>query len=367
MKLNLDSQDPMLRVLYILLVPIVALIIILNSGLLQRWAPAAVVHGERYSVARYNFYYFEYYNRFLDENADRLDELGYDPGGTDTKQFTDEGISWKSFFLREAEKDMAETAYYYDLAQAAGYEFSEEELLPVGERLAEHAAAQAASNINAKNYYTAYYGSGTTEEIYTAELTRVVKAQAYKDYLIRSAAPTQEQIDAYIAANAVPDYRTADLRVITLEAQPDRETGEVGQEQLDALGRKMERLVERYDEGESFEDLQSAFSTCALGDSKGYLYDATRLDLPENIADDLFFGGDDPVGYPEGYQPGWYMTTNSGTTEYFILLDAWGGDGPEREAQLVLGTDALLAKAQAEIAENYQVTRQRFGMLLATA
>ena len=61
------------------------------------------------------------------------------------------------------------------------------------------------------------------------------------------------------------------------------------------------------------------------------------------------------------------MTTNSGTTEYFVLLDAWGGDGPEREAQLVLGTDALLAKAQAEIAENYQVTRQRFGMLLATA
>lgn len=367
MKLNLNSQDPMLRVLYILLVPIVALIIILNSGLLQRWVPAAVVHGERYSVARYNFYYFEYYNRFLDENADRLDELGYDPGGTDTKQFTDEGISWKSFFLREAEKDMAETAYYYDLAQAAGYEFSEEELLPVGERLAEHAAAQAASNINARNYYTAYYGSGTTEEIYTAELTRVVKARAYKDYLIRSAAPTQAQIDAYIAANAVPDYRTADLRVITLEAQPDRETGQIGQEQLDALGRKMERLTARYDAGESFEDLQAAFSTKALGDRQGVLTDATRLDMPEGLAYSLFFGGDDPAAYPDGFPVGDYMTGASGSTEYFIILDAWGGSGPEREATLTLGEEALLGRAQAEIAENYQVREQRFGMLLATA
>jgi len=357
----------MLRVLYIILVPIVLLIIVLNTGVLQRVVPAVKVHGESYSVIRYNYYYFDYYNSFLEEHAEELDELGYDPNGNDAKQFTSEGISWKAFFLREAEKTMAETAYYYDLADAAGYMFTEEELLPIERRMAEHAAIQAGSGINAKNYYTAYYGAGMTEEAYRAELTRQVKAQAYKDYLIRSSAPTQADIDAYITANAIPDYRTADLRVITLEAQPDRETGEVGLEQENALTQKMHRLVERYDAGERFEDLQAAFSTCALGDSKGYLYDATRLDLPQNIADDLFFGGDDPVSYPDGYPVGWYMTTNSGTTEYFILLDGWGGSGPEREATLALGSDTLLSKAEAEIAADYSVNRQHFGMLLATA
>lgn len=367
MKLNLNSQDPMLRALYIILVPIVILIIVLNTGFLQRVVPAVKVHGEKYSVIRYNYYYFDYYNTFLEEHAEELDELGYDPNGNDAKQFTPEGISWKSFFLREAEKTIAETAYYYDLAEAAGYVFSEEELLPVERRMAEHAATQAETHINAKNYYTAYYGAGMTEEAYRAELMRQVKAEAYKNYLIRSAAPSAADIDAYIAANAIPDYRTADLRVITLEAQPDRETGEVGPEQENALSQKMQRLVERYDAGESFEDLQAAFSTCALGDSNGYLYGATRLDLPLNIADDLFFGGDDPAAYPDGYPAGWYMTTSSGTTEYFIILDGWGSSGPEREATLALGSETILSEAEAEIAADYPVIRQRFGMLLATA
>ena len=89
--------------------------------------------------------------------------------------------------------------------------------------------------------------------------------------------------------------------------------------------------------------------------------------LPENIADELFFGGSDPGAYPGGYPAGWYMTTRSGTTEYFILLDAWGGSGPVREATLALGQDALLQKAAADIASEYPVIRQRFGMLLATA
>ena len=262
---------------------------------------------------------------------------------------------------------MAETAYYYDLAKAAGYQLSDEELLPIETRLAENAAEQQANNINAKNYYVAYYGAGMTEDRFITELTRQVKAQAYKNYLIRSSAPTQADVDAYIAANAIPDYRTADLRVITLEAQPDRETSEVGLEQMNALGQKMQRLVARYNAGESFESLQSAFSTCALGDSRGYLYNATRLDLPEGIADDLFFGGDDPAAYPDGFPVGGYFTAQSGYTEYLLILDAWGGSGPQREASLALGTDTLLAQAKADIAADYQVVRQRFGMLLATA
>ena len=367
MKLNLNSQDPMLRALYIILVPIVVLIIILNSGMLQKVVPAASVHGDAYSVVRYNFYYFEYYNAFLEENEDRLDELGYNPKVSDTKQYTSGGLSWKAFFLREAEKSMAETAYYCDLAEAAGYVFSEEELLPVQERLEEHAASQAANNINVKNYYEAYYGSGMTEDVYTAELTRVVKAQAYKNYLISASASSRADVDAYIAQNAVPDYRTADIRVITLDAQPDRETGEVGQEQLDALSQKLDRLVTRYQAGESFESLQAAFSTKRLGDSSGYLYDATRLDLPENIAYSLLLGGLDPAAYPNGLPVGGLMIGFNGSTAYFLILDAWGGSGPEREAELALGTDELIAQADEEIAKDYQVVRHRFGMLLATA
>jgi len=73
------NNSPQLRALYIILVPIVLLIIILNSGILQKAFPAARVHGSGVSVVRYNYYYYDWYNRFLEENELRLDELGYDP------------------------------------------------------------------------------------------------------------------------------------------------------------------------------------------------------------------------------------------------------------------------------------------------
>ncbi len=372
------NRNPMLRALYIVLVPVVLLIILLNSGMLQKAVPAARVHGQSYTVTRYNYYYFDYYNTFLEENENNLEELGYDPAVSDTSQYTAGGSTWKAFFLRQGEAALAETAYYYDLAQAAGYEFSEEELLPIETKLAANAAAMAASNINAKNYYAAYYGAGMTEALYTAELTRQVKAQAYKNYLIRSTAPTEADIRAYIAQNAIPDYRTADLRIITLDALPDRETGEVGPEQLDALARQLTRLEDRYNAGESFESLQAAFSTCALGSSQGYLYSATRLDMPADLADALLLGGNAASGEQNGsaasgeqndISAGGYYAGVSGNTAYFILVDAVGapGSGPEREAALALGQDALLARAQADIRADYQVIRQRFGMLLATA
>ena len=50
------ANSPLLRAIYIILVPVVLLIILLNSGWLQRYVPAATVHGdEHYTVTRYNF------------------------------------------------------------------------------------------------------------------------------------------------------------------------------------------------------------------------------------------------------------------------------------------------------------------------
>ena len=362
------NHSAQLRALYIILVPIVVLIIILNSGILQKAFPATRIHGQSYSVVRYNYYYYDYYNEFLDENAQHLAELGYDPSISASGQncsLENNEITWKEFFQRGSERNMAETAWYCDRAGEAGYEFSEEELSPIGERLAENAAFQAENNINAKNYYIAYYGSGVTESLYINELTRQVQAQAYKTHLAETAPIPAEEIAAYVAAHREADYRAMDLRIITLEATPDRETGLIGQEQEDALSRKMERLVARYEAGESFESLQAAFSTCAL-DKNGYLTNATRLDLPENLMYDLM-GGDDPAGYPDGFPVGGYMSGRlSEGTEYFVILDGYGESGLAREAQLALGTEYVQALEDEALAADYTVERLKPGILLAT-
>lgn len=355
------SDPPALRALYIILVPVVLLIILLNTGFLQRVAPAVSIHGKSYAVTQYNYYYFDYYNAFLEENETRLDELGYDPTVRDSAQYypgSDPQITWKAFFMRQAEKNMAETAYYHDLADAAGYVFSAEELLPVRERLNEHAERQARSGISAANYYISYYGRGMTEAIYTAQLTRQVEAQAYKAYLIQAA----EAQAAPVSTSSEPGYRAVDLRVITLDALPDRQTGQLGQAQLDALREKTRRLTERYQSGADFAELQQSFSTCRLGDRDGSLTNAVRSDVPDCLAE-VFFTA-------QGRQsPGMYTAIVDDETgiAYFVILDGFGGSGTELEAAREAASSAVEAEAQARIDEDYGVRYHSFGMRLATA
>ena len=363
------NHSAQLRALYIILVPIVVLIIILNSGVLQKVFPAARIRGAGYSVTRYNYYYYDYYNRFLEENEFRLDELGYDPGasaGAQPCSLENGDVTWKEYFQRGGEREMAETAYYCGLAAEAGYVFSEAELEPVSEKLAENAAFQTANHISAKNYYIAYYGSGVTEGLYIDELTRQVKARAYRTHLAETVPLAESGIAAYIADHAAEDYPTVDLRIITLEAAPDRETGLIGQEQEDALSQKMERLAARFEAGESFESLQAAFSTCAIGDKDGYIRGATRLDLPETLLNALL-GGNDPAGHPDGFPVGGWITGRlSEGTAYFVILDGYGESGLRREAQLALGMEAVLTEEDAALASDYAVERVKPGILLAT-
>ncbi len=356
-----NNTPPALRAVYIVLVPIVLLIILLNSGYLQRWVTAATVHGKSYKVVDYNYYYFDCYNDFLEENELRLDELGYDPEVEDSKQYYDADTTWKEFFQAQAEANLSETAYYCDLAEADGYQFSEEELAPVADKLAENEAFYTSYNLSAKNYYISYYGSGMTEELYTEHLTNQVRASAYKSHLLEAMEPDQTELDQLLTGQQGADYQSVRLSVITLEALPDRETGEVGEAQLDALERKLGLLAERYQSGVGFEQLQSAFSTCALGDAQGVVAVGTFSSLPQVLANwcltdqDALVAGDTIS----------VVDTETGIA-YFAVLDGLGNSGVERDAVAELNGKALEAQETQAVAADYTVDYNSFGMLLAT-
>ena len=355
------NHSAALRALYIILVPVVLLIILLNSGWLQRLLPAATVHGETYSVVRYNFYYFDYYNSFLEQYEDQLDELGYDPEQADSDQIRDDGLSWKEFIRREAEANLAETAYYCDLAQAAGYTFSEEELAPVAEQLAKNEAQRAQYGISSNNYYISYYGAGMNEERYVQELTRKVQAQAYKAHLEAAYTPAPAEVAQWRAEHPETDYQAVHLRVITLEALPDRATGEIGSAQLDALSAKLERLVARYESGVDFAQLQAAFSSRALGDDAGVLRDATTDDLPAGLAS-WCLANQGTLTAGDTYS---YVDSQTGTA-YFAVLDGLGDSGPELDAEAALSAQAIETAQQTALETDYAVSRNPLGMQLAT-
>ena len=54
----MKNQSKLVRAFYIVLVPVVLVVILLNSGVLQKWLTAVTVDGEPYSAVRYDYYYY---------------------------------------------------------------------------------------------------------------------------------------------------------------------------------------------------------------------------------------------------------------------------------------------------------------------
>lgn len=362
----MKNTPPIMRAIYIVLVPIVLLIILLNSGMLQRFLPACTISGRTMRVVDYNYYYFDYYNSYLEEHEAELTQLGYDPNLEDSKQLYDGEITWKEFFQREAEQNIAETAYYCDLAESAGYEFTPEELAPVEEKLSENRAFFQSMNLSAGNYYISYYGSGMTEEIFTRHLTNQVKAEAYKAHLLttmtNAAVASQSGDSTASPADAENgDYRAVDLIVITLDALPDRETGEIGKAQLEALEKKLNELASRHENGTELNALQQAFSTCRLGDENGCVIGATETDLPPVLAEKCLAG---QAELSKGDTLSCIDKENG--IAYYAQLTGFGISGPEKDAAARQAMDALEEQENEALPANYTVHRSAVGMLLAT-
>ena len=353
------EKNPYVRALYIILVPIVLLIILLNSGWLQRVLPAASVNQISYSVVDYDYYYFDYYNRFLEENSENLSEMGYDSTVSNGQQDYDDTMTWREYFLEEGEKELVEARYFYDQALSAGYEFSEDELLPISEQLEENEKIRSTYGLKENNFYISYYGRGMNEDAYMKQLTLSVKAKAYKNYLIHGYQPSDEELTSYLSEHAEQDYKTVSLSLITLDAENIR--GEASSDaSTKALQERLSRLESRYDAGESFDELQAAFSTKKLGGSKGKLLDATRADLPDVIADALLTN-QDSLKTGECYA----LLDKEAGIAYFILLEEFGDSGLEKEAAIELGKQKTEEQLADALAADYKLKRNSLGMLLS--
>ena len=352
----MKNNPYMLRALYIILVPLVLLIILLNSGWLQRFIPAATIHGDSISVVRYNYYYYDYQTTFLHAHEHELDELGYDVNLDAERQDYNESMTWKEFFQQQAEADMAETAYYCALAEAAGYQFSEEELAAVDARVEANATSATDSGISIKNYYIAYYGPGMNEERYAEELTRVVKAQVYKQHLMDTWQVDEGVLEDYLAQYVGEGYVAAELMVISMNATVDRATGEVGQPQLDALQTKLDALVARYEAGADLAELQRAFSD----GEEGTVLLTRATELPGAFV----------AHYIDGQVEGMTVSRQLAfldeetATAYLAVQVGTAGNGPEAEAKAVLGAQAV-EQAWQDAKSEWQPDNNAFGMLLA--
>lgn len=351
----MKNESKVTRAFYIVIVPVVLLMILLNSGMLQRVCKAVTVDGEAYRAVQYNYYYFRVYQEFMDTE---YDPNTYNASASASGQQYDENTTYKEYFSDQAHERMVLTACYDRMADEAGYEFSEYEMAFAAELLAEVDAFYAETGISERNYFSAYYGAGMTREVFEAELLRETRAMAYRAHLAEGMEWTEAELDSWLAENPTEDYELADLWMIELNAIPARADGQVGEGQLDDLEARLTRLNERRKkENLTMEELSERYADTVWGEG-GFVEHADRDDLPAVVADWCF-------GAETGEGDDTALMDRENGRAYLVEVVNQNGSYAKEHAREMLA-EAALAELEAELLTETAVEYHKLGMQFTT-
>lgn len=358
-KMNTKMSKRGVTALYIILVPVILLIILMNSGILQKTLTAVTVNGRKINAVEYNYYYYSMESQFMEEHGDELEELGFDQKISAKNQQTDHGISWWEYFCEQAERRICEVHYLNALAVNDAYSFSDEELSGAGKKISQAKQEAQQNKVSFENYLIACYGSGITEERWEELLLAEAKADAYLAHLQDGYEAEPSEIAAWIASNLTEDgYDTVNLSMITLCAGTDRETMEVTQRQMDALERRVTELRERYlASPDSFGELLAAFCDDeALVEKNGVSTDTLKEEIPEALADWCYAGGSQ-VGDAKA------VVDAKVQKAYLAVYNGRGRSSNQVKASQALANEAVIGQMDAAVG-GYTVERHFWGMKL---
>ena len=223
------------RNLIIMFFPVIFVLVILTLGLPQQVLTAVTIGGEKYTVVDYNFYYYEAYYNFVNENYDKLGELGLNINASLKSQQYDPDTTWAQHFRQETLAQMQEYAILCHEAEQAGFDASEEVAAVRAEKETLIRDYCVANNINDVNkYLTQLYDGGMTEQVYYEQLDRRTLAEAYRVQVWEELAPD----DGAVAQRAQSytgeeEYQTADVVVAYFPPATDRVTGQSEERQWD--------------------------------------------------------------------------------------------------------------------------------------
>ena len=209
----------------ILIVVALALLIFVNSGVLQKNATAVTVGSHKLSPAEFNYYYQDTYNNIKSSYT----SYGYWDYMVDTTKdiesqecaMSENGGTWGDYIRESAMTNATQMYTLYDAATADGYTLSEESqtsLDSIPETLESY--AKQADFTDANEYLEAYYGKGATVESYM-EYVRIQQiAPEYAQEKTDSFTYTDEELRGYYNENR-QDFDTVTYRVFNVTTEND--------------------------------------------------------------------------------------------------------------------------------------------------
>lgn len=168
-----------------------SIVLIFSSNGFYRSATAVKVNDHKYSIADFNFWfyneYYEYYNECYEKYGSYVSYMVPDINKSFGSQRYNSSMTWADYFEQEALKEIKEITALYDEAKAAGYKLSDEVRKELEERYKQEREAASTAKKSLSAYYSSMYGKGVNETVYKNNLEIFYLASYY----------AQDQYDSY--------------------------------------------------------------------------------------------------------------------------------------------------------------------------
>ncbi len=214
----------------VIFVVITALLLVFNSGILQRGADAVTVDGTTYSADDAAFYYYEsYLNVYntvvsqygnygptmigLDPNVSLKDQPAY--GST-----AENAQTWDEYFKDQAAETMRFVTAAKAKAAAEGYTMTEEDEVYIAERIDEMKELAKNNGASYNKYLQFIYGNLMTKKCFEKNLSDYTLATSYAGAYTDSLDFSKDDVQAVYEGNT-NEYDNVSYIRVQIDATPD--------------------------------------------------------------------------------------------------------------------------------------------------
>ena len=292
--------------------------VVWKTNVIPKTATAATVNGEKYTAAEVNYYFQNYYQKFLNDNYSYLSMLGLDTGSSLKDQTVsstaasllpamgypapEEGQVWYDYFADRALEQLSGVQAMCDAADADGFAWNDDMQADLDETLESLATTAATYGYTEQQYLGLIYGSTMTKGIYEDQTRCSILASAYLQNYQDSLTYTTEDLEAaYEADRTIYDLVDCEyVRVNGTAPTSDEEgneievTEEMEAEAMATAKTTADAIYAAYEAGTSLEDAAAEYeSTATYTASDNFSYSSSAL--AEWMFDDARQAGDSAV------------------------------------------------------------------------
>lgn len=289
-----NRRGPAPRSVLIALLPVVLVLLLLNTNLLQTWAAAVSVGGRDYNAIEFRYYFYSAYYDFVNEHSEHLDELGLDVSKSLEKQSYDGAQSWRDYFYELALRNVREDRTLLLAAETRSFDPVDEVDAACARQKEELSQYCMDNGINGlSKYFESYYGSGMTESVYFDLYREHVKAGLYRVRLLDELAPGAAETEARIEALAEQALPTVNFYAARFEPAADRSSGQPEEHQWNNARKQAEAFLAIWQDGtltaERFAELIRRYDH--VSDNGGAYVNVSADTLDPAVADWCFQSG----------------------------------------------------------------------------